>query len=75
MSAAVSLPQPQLDPSDPRVLFATAMRMTEDRLLRLTELEGQLVDLLDALDLVRDEIRRGQSMQIELLTLISRSAR
>ena len=74
MSAAVTL-QPQLDADDPRVLFVKALRMTEDRLLRLSDLEGQLVDLLNALDELRDEIRRGQDMQIALLTLISRSPR
>jgi len=74
VSAAVTL-QPQLDADDPRVLFVKALRMTEDRLLRLSDLEGQLVDLLNALDELRDEIRRGQDMQIALLTLISRSPR
>ena len=74
MSAAVTL-QPQLDADDPRTLFVTAHRMTEDRLIRLAELEGQLVDLLDAIEEVRDEIERGQAMQIALLTLIARSPR
>lgn len=74
MTAAVTL-QPQLDPSDPRVLLASATRMTEDRLVRLSDLEGQLIDLLNALDELRDEIRRGQSMQVDLLTLIARSPR
>ena len=74
MSAAVSLP-PQLDADDPRELFVKALRMTEDRLVRLGDLEGQLIDLLNALDELRDEIRRGQSMQVDLLTLIARSPR
>ena len=74
MSAAVSLP-PQLDADDPRVLFVKALRMTEDRLLRLADLEGQLVDVLDAIEEVRNEIERGQQMQIALLTLIARSPR
>lgn len=74
MSAAVTL-QPQLDPSDPRLLLASATRMTEDRLVRLTDLEAQLIDLLNALEEVRDEIERGQAMQIALLTLIARSPR
>lgn len=74
MTAAVSL-QPQLDSSDPRSWFVKAQSLTENRLRRLTELEGRLVDLLDELEHVRDEIERGQAMQIALLNLIARSHR
>lgn len=74
MSAAVShVDVPVITAEDPRVLLHVAMTLTDARLLRLANLEGDLVDILDAIDAVRDEIERGQQMQITLLHLIARS--
>lgn len=74
MSAALSLVDvPLATAEDPRVRLRVAMAMTDARLLRLADLEGDLVDILDAIDAVRDEIERGQRMQITLLHLIARS--
>ena len=73
MSAARSFVDvPVITADDPRVILYVATALTESRLARLSELEGELVDLLDAMDVVRDEIARGQAAQITLIRLLAR---